>query len=154
MQEFRHVVLSSHGTPGAQAAERAALAWCAPGAMLSQLVVVPELWKGMVGDDWLNNASTREAYGRHVERQLEREIATEVQRVRMQAEQRGLRYACRTVLGAPAACLVAYCRELAPELVVIGAPRPRGTAGLRSRMQMEVLVRGLAAPLVVVPLSG
>jgi nucleotide-binding universal stress UspA family protein len=154
MPEYRHVVLASHGTPGAQAAERAALVLCARGATLSQLVVVPELWKGMMGDDWLNNASTRDAYGRHVERQLESEIATHVQRVRTQAEALGLRYRCRTVLGAPAACLVAYCRELVPELVVIGAPRPKGAAGLRSRMEMEVLVRALTAPLFVVPLTA
>jgi nucleotide-binding universal stress UspA family protein len=55
------------------------------------------------------------------------------------------------VLGAPAPCLVAFCREIAPELVVIGAPRPKGETGLRSRMAMEVLARGLAAPMLVVP---
>ena len=43
-----------------------ALALAAPGARLSQLVVVPDFWKGMMGDDWLNNASTRDEYGRHV----------------------------------------------------------------------------------------
>jgi len=34
---------------------------------------------------------------------------------------------------------------------VIGAPRPRGHAGLRSRMDLETLVRGLGIPLVVIP---
>lgn len=151
MPEYRHVVLASHGTPGAQAAERAALILCARGAALAQLVVVPEFWKGMMGDDWLNNASTRDAYGKHVERQLEGEIAAHLHRVRVQAEELGLRYTCRTVVGLPAPCLVAYCRELAPELVIIGAPRRKGETGLRSRMELEVLVRGLAAPLLVAP---
>jgi nucleotide-binding universal stress UspA family protein len=105
----------------------------------------------MMGDDWLNNASTREVFGKHVERQLEAEIAVQVERVRVQALQLGLRYQCRTVLGKPAECLLAYCRELAPELVVIGTPRPRGVSGLRSRMQLDTLVRALAAPLLVVP---
>ena len=55
-----------------------ALARSAPGGRLSQLVVVPDFWKGMMGDDWLNNATTRDTYGRHVERQLECEIEEEV----------------------------------------------------------------------------
>jgi nucleotide-binding universal stress UspA family protein len=151
MPEYSRIVLASHGTPGGQAAERVALSLCARGASLSQLVVVPDFWKGMMGDDWLNNASTREAYGKHVEHQIEAEIAVQVERVRAQAEQLGLRYQCRTVLGKPAECLLAYSRELAPELVVIGAPRPRGVAGLRSRMQADTLIRALGVPLLIVP---
>ena len=131
-----------------------ALALAAPGALLSQLVVVPDFWKGMMGDDWLNNASTRDEYGRHVERQLEREIEGEVARVRSQAAQAGLRYECRVVLGKPADCLLELAATIKPELVVIGSPRPAATPGLRSRMQVEKLMRGLAAPLLIVPHSG
>jgi len=151
MPQYSCIVLASHGTPGGQAAERVALSLCAYGASLAQLVVVPDFWKGMMGDDWLNNASTREVYGKHVEHQIEAEIAVQVERVRTQALQLGLRYQCRTVLGKPAECLLAYSLELAPELVVIGAPRPKGVSGLRSRMQLDTLVKALAAPLLVVP---
>lgn len=151
MTEYPHIVLASHGTPGAQAAEQAALGLLARGARLSQLVVVPDLWKGMMGDDWLNNASTRDAFGRHVERQLEREIAEQVARVRAQAEARGLRYAVRTELGKPAQCLIAFAAGLRADLVVIGSPRPRGVRGIRSRMDLEALVRALAAPLLIAP---
>lgn len=147
-------MLASHGTPGARCAERAALALCAPGALLSQLVVVPDFWKGMLGDDWLNNASTRDAYGKHVERQIEAEIAVHVDRMRAQTGRQGLRYQARTVLGKPAACLIEYCREVAPDLVVIGAPRPKGAAGLSSRMHVDTLIRALAAPLLIVPARG
>ncbi|TSA11548.1 MAG: universal stress protein [Betaproteobacteria bacterium] len=151
MTEYSRIVLASHGTPGGQAAERAALALCARGASLRQLVVVPDFWRGMMGDDWLNNASTRETYGRHVEHQIEAEIAVQVARVRTKATQLGLNYQCRTVLGKPAECLLAYSLEFAPELVVIGAPRPKGTTGLRSRMHLETLVRALGARLLIVP---
>ena len=151
MTEYSRIVLASHGTAGGQAAERAALSLCVRDGALSQLVVVPDFWKGMMGDDWLNNASTRATYGKHVENQIEAEIAVQVERVRAQAQQLGLRYQCRTVLGKPAECLLAYARELAPELVVIGAPRPRGVTGLRSRMHLETLVRALAVPLLIVP---
>ena len=151
MPEYTHIVLASHGTPGGQAAERVALALLPSGARLSQLVVVPDFWKGMMGDDWLNNASTRDAFGRHVERQLEREIAEQVARVRAQAGERGLRYESRIELGKPADCLIEFAGELGPDLVVIGSPRPRGVQGLRSRMDLETLVRALAAPLLIAP---
>jgi nucleotide-binding universal stress UspA family protein len=105
----------------------------------------------MMGDDWLNNAATRDTYARHLERQLEREIETEVARVREAAAERGLRYERRLVLGKPAECLLEAAASLKPDLVVIGSPRPPRVRGLRSRMQLETLVRSLAAPLLVVP---
>ena len=131
-----------------------ALTLAAPGALLSQLVVVPDFWKGMMGDDWLNNAATRDEYGRHVERQLEREIEAEVARLRSQAAQAGLRHERRVELGKPAECQVEAAALLRPDLVLIGSPRRAGTRGLRSRMQIETLTRGLAAPLLIVPHPG
>jgi len=151
MTEFAHIVIASHGTPGAQAAEQAALAWCRAGGRLSHLVVVPDLWRGMMGDDWLNNASTRDTYGKYVESELQREIDVHVGRLRSQAAAAGIAYEFRVVLGKPTECLLAFSREAAPDLVVIGAPRPKGITGLRSRMHPEQLAGALAMPLLVVP---
>lgn len=151
MLRCAHILLASHGTPGARAAEQLALSLAPSGGRLEQLVVVPDLWKGMMGDDWLNNASTRDIYARHVEGQLQREIDEEVTRVRTQAQERGLQYAHRIVLGKPAECLLALAGELHPDLIVIGAPRPPNVRGLRSRMQLDVLMRGIVAPILVAP---
>ena len=151
MPEFAHVLIASHGTPGAQAAERAALALCRPGARLSHLIVVPDFWRGMMGDDWLNNAATRDTYGRHIENQLQRETQSHIDRLRGQASAAGLDYEFRVVLGKPTECLIAYGAQVAAELVVIGAPRPRGTLGLRSRMHPERLSGALQVPLYIAP---
>lgn len=105
----------------------------------------------MMGDDWLNNASTRDAYARHVESQLENEIEEEVARVRSDAAARGLRYSRQIVVGRPAECLVDCAARLRPDLIVIGSPRPPRTKGLRSRMDPDALLRGLAVPLLVIP---
>ena len=105
----------------------------------------------MMGDDWLNNSSTRDAYARHVESQLEREIEEEVARVRSAAATRGLRYARRIVVGRPAECLVECALALGPDLVVIGSRRPARAKGVRSRMDPETLLRGLQVPLLVIP---
>jgi hypothetical protein len=57
MKPARAILLASHGTPGARAAEAAAFDLCAQEGRVHHLVVVPDFWKGMLGDDWLNNAA-------------------------------------------------------------------------------------------------
>lgn len=151
MTEFTHILIASHGTLGAQAAERAAFAMCRAGGRLSHLIVVPDLWRGMMGDDWLNNASTRDVYGKYVENELRRENQLHIDRVRSQALAQDLTYDFRVVLGKPTQCLLALSREATPDLVVIGASRPKGVSGLRSRMHPEQLAGALAMPLLVAP---
>ena len=151
MLKAERVLIASHGTPGACAAERAALDVAAPAATIFHLVVVPDFWKGMMGDDWLNNASTRAAYGRHVESQLAREI--EQHRLALEQEVRagGRRYEMKAVLGKPDYALLEHAAAIRPDLVVIGSPRPPGMPGLRSRMRVEKLTGALGVPLLVVP---
>ena len=154
MLQSQRVLIASHGTPGARAAERVALTLAAPGATIFHLVVVPDFWRGMMGDDWLNNASTRAAYGRYVEAELAREI--EEHRAALEREVRagGRRYEMKVVLGQPDAALLDYAATLQPDIVVIGAPRPKGAPGLRSRMRVDKLAGALGAPLLVVPHPG
>lgn len=151
MPEFAHILLASHDTPGARAAEKAAFELGCPRGRLSHLIVVPDLWRGMMGDDWLNNATTRDTYGKYVENQLQREIQSHIDRIRPAALACSFAYEFKVMLGKPTECLLAYCREISPALVVIGAPRPQGLLGLRSRMYPERLVASLAMPLFIVP---
>jgi len=151
MLKTGHILLASHGTPGARAADAVAINLCQPETELFHLTVVPDLWRGMMGDDWLSNASTREVYGKHIESELAREIEEHRRDVEAAIAARGARYQVRTVIGKPAACLIECAAEVRPDLVVIGAPRPRGSPGLRSRMAIADLVKALTAPLLVVP---
>ena len=151
MFQPQRILLASHGTAGARAAEGTALALATPGGTVFHLTVVPDFWRGMMGDDWLNNVATRDAYCRHVETQLAREVEAHQRDLEARVRATGARYAARVVLGKPADCLLAFAAETDAQLVVIGSPRPRGVTGLRSLMQMERLVKGLAAPLLVVP---
>ncbi|OHC76311.1 MAG: hypothetical protein A3B62_06350 [Rhodospirillales bacterium RIFCSPLOWO2_01_FULL_65_14] len=149
------VLVASHGTAGAVQAEKAALDLCAAqGARLFHLVVVPDFWKGMTGDDWLNNAASRIRFGRYVENELEREIAEHAARLAEQAEKRGVAFGHGFALGKPAECLIEAARAGKYDLAVIGSPRPKGTPGFRSRMVLETLVKGLGLPLLVVPHPG
>lgn len=146
------ILLASHGTTGARAADRAALDLCQPHtAEIIHLTVVPDLWYGMMGDDWLNNVATRDAYCRHVESQLEREITAHRETLESLAAARHARYRAEVTIGAPTECLLAYTNQYDPDIVVVGSRRPRGTPGLRSRMDVDTLLARLASPLLIVP---
>ncbi len=149
--QYLNVLVASHGTPGAVAAESLSLDLCAAGGTLYHLLVVPDLWQGMMGDDWLNNARTRVAFGEYLEGELSREVAEHQTRISQAAAARGLVYRPELRQGDPADCLIAYARKTDCELLVVGAPRPKDTPGLRSRLRLEPLVRALTVPLIVAP---
>ena len=146
----RTLLLAHHGTPGAEQAAALALSLAMPGqTRIVHLYVVPDFWGGMQGDDWLNNAWTRDAFGRHVEGQLEADAREQLRSVAERCATQGIECASRLAYGKPAECLLAAARECDAELVVIGPPRPKGTPGLRSRMDLDRLARGLGVPLMV-----
>ncbi len=146
------IILASHGTPGARAAEAAALAEAARlGADIAHLYVVPDFWRGMRGDDWLNNTITQQAFGGYIESELAREARAEISRLAQAARDAGVKLASRAMFGSPADCLLRFATEEAAGLVIIGAPRRKGETGYSSRMKLEPLVRGLAMRLMIVP---
>jgi len=145
------ILLAYHGTDGAKRAE--ALAYqiiSREGGRIVHLLVVPEdVWVGMQGDDWLNNASTRDTYGSYVEGVLEKDAAEQVAAVEAHCKQHGLIYTPILRKGDPAECLVAAARDQKVDLVVIGPPRSKKESGLRSRMDLDKLGRGLSVPYLV-----
>ena len=151
MLKPKHILLASHGTDGARAAERLAYTFCGPGTILHHLIVVPDFWKGTMGDDWLNNASTRAVFGRYVESQLEQEIRAHLKRMLRETARRKIRYRYEIAQGKPADCLVKRAAKGPVDLIVLGTPRPRGTAGLRSHMLEEKIFKSLKAPVLVAP---
>ena len=67
----RRILLASHGTAGARAADRAALEFCRePGAALYHLTVVPDLWLGMMGDEGRASRAEIAAVATDVERHV------------------------------------------------------------------------------------
>lgn len=146
----RALLLAHHGTAGAERALDLALSLAVPGTTrILHLYIVPDFWAGMQGDDWLNNAWTRDAFGRHVEGQLESDAREQMRGVAERCAAQGIECTQQLRYGKPADCLLAAARECDAELVVIGPPRPKGTLGLRSRMDLDRLARGLAVPFMV-----
>lgn len=150
MQAPSVLLLCHHGTEGAALAEQLAYEVASPDqTTIVHCLVVPELWAGMQGDDWLNNASTRDTFAHYVEELLENDAKRELAAVAARCAGRGLAYKAVVRFGDPAECAVAIAAGEKADLVVIGPPRPKGTLGLRSRMDLERLVRGLACPLLI-----
>lgn len=146
------LLLCHHGTHGALAAETLAYELALPGTtILVHCLVVPELWAGMQGDDWLNNASTRDAFGTYLEGMLEGDARRELAAVAARCKERGVTYESVMRLGNPAETVLAVAGEVGADLVVIGSPRRKGEEGLRSRMELETLVRNLRCPLLIAP---
>jgi len=151
MTEFRNILLASHGTTGAQAAEKTAIQLSSRGGSIHHLIVVPEFWKGMMGDDWLNNGITRDVFANHLETQLGREIDEHIKRFSTDASQAGIKYIPAIMVGKPEECLLETSKQQDFDLVIMGSPRPRGMKGLRSRLKPEPLVQSLRARLLIVP---
>jgi nucleotide-binding universal stress UspA family protein len=150
MNAANQILLASHGTEGAMAAEEMAIKVCHKGARIHHLIVVPSLWEGMTGDDWLNNGSTRNTFRRYLESELGREVDEHIQRVRGLAEEHELEYTNEMVVGEPDDCLLKAAQKEPFDLVIMGSPRPKGKTGLRSRMATNV-TRGLPIPVLMVP---
>jgi len=151
MLKTKHILLASHDTAGARAAEQLAFSLCGAGATLHHLIVVPEFWKGTMADDWLNNASTRETFGRYLESQLEQEIRTHLQRMSRETEKREIKYQYEITQGKPTECLIKRAATGPVDLIVMGSLRPKRNTGLRSRMLDESIFRKVNVPLLIAP---
>jgi nucleotide-binding universal stress UspA family protein len=147
----KRILLASHGTRGARAAERVALGFCRSGVKLTHFIVVPDFWKGMMGDDWLNSGRAREIYGRYVETQLEDEVRTHFRRLEKQVRAKRARYEPKLSFGKPAECLLTELRAARVDLAILGSLRPKRESGLRSRMLTEDVLRTTRTPLLIVP---
>lgn len=151
MLKTKHILLASHGTDGARAAEKLAYSFCGADTTLHHLVVVPDFWKGTMGDDWLNNASTRETFGKYLESQLEQEIRAHLKRMLRETERREIKYEYEIVQGKPAECLVKRAATGPVDFIVMGSLRPKRNTGLRSRMLDESIFRKITVPVLIAP---
>ena len=150
MINSKTLLLAHHGTEGAFLAESLAFDIAIPEhTLVVHLLVVPDLWEGMQGDDWLLSASTRDDFGRYVEGILEAEVKKQFIALEARCGERGITYKPVMRLGDPAECLLELAAKESVSVVVIGPPRPKGVTGLRSRMDLEKLARGLHVPLMI-----
>ncbi len=151
MLKVKHILLASHDTDGAHAAEKLAYTFCNTDTILHHLIVVPDFWKGTMGDDWLNNASTRETFGNYLESQLEQEVRAHIKRMLQETGQSKITYEYEIVQGKPTECLITCAAKGPVDLIVMGSHRPKAKTGLNSRMLDDSIFREIHVPLLVAP---
>ena len=144
------ILLGHHGTDGARLAEKVAFDVAVPErTLIVHLLIVPDLWEGMQGDDWLNNASTRDTFGRYVEGLLEKDAAEQLRALETRCAERKLAYKSVLRVGDPTECFIEVTAQEQATLAIIGPPRPKGMLGYRSGIKLEPLARQLRAPLII-----
>ena len=150
---FKHILLCTHGTPGARQAEDFVFNHLGPGlapARITVLTVVNQDWSVMTGDDWLNASATRNAFRRHVDRQLAAEIAADWQRIRTTyppARTAGF----KRIFGPVEATFAEAAQALGCDLIVIGPYQQKQGRGFKARLRNKVLHPLLNVPLMVAP---
>lgn len=151
MQEVKSILLASHGSDGACAAEQRALEYCSAGVTLLHLVVVPEFWEGMTGDDWLNNGEVRNTFRRYLESELEKEVEENLVRVQEAVEATSAIYQYVLRQGKPDQCLLDVVAEADADRLIMGGLRPKKVTGLKSRMLTDKLLRELDIEMDIIP---
>ena len=145
------VLLASHGTPGAQAAEHALFNMQLANTEVVHLYVIPDFWEHMLGDDWLNNQITQERFGNYLESELMHEAKITINRVGTAFKKRNI--TCNNLLlyGDPEQSLLDTCEKYDFKFIVTGSPRPRFLTGLQSRMTTHALIKTLTTSHLQIP---
>lgn len=148
---MQRILLASHGTVGARAAEQAVLTRLNAGDELIHLMVVPEFWDGMPAEEGSPNTGSSEVFGEYVEDLMEQQARDTFARVGEIARQRGIVYESRLVYGKPAYVMLEAVADISPDYVITGSPRPKHQDGLHSKMITESLLRSMVIPLLIIP---
>jgi len=152
MNNISKILLASHNSTGAKAAESLAIQTAElTHARIKHLIIVPEFWQWMTGDDWLNNAHTQKEYGNYVESELEREIIEHIERLKPIMLEKNIEYSYQLAKGAPDKMLLQQVEKEDYDLVVIGSPRPKGVDGLNSKLLSKSLPSQINIPLLIAP---
>lgn len=138
---FKKLLLCSHGTKGAQKAERFVLQnllkHVAPEDVII-LTIIDKDWSEMSTDDWLNTSTTRTQFKDYVQEQLGREIEEDWQRIRNEHPDS---VHCRfiKVVGGIEQTIAEVAGKMECDLIVLGpySKKPR-------RLTSVIMERGLA----------
>lgn len=138
---FTKILLCTHGSKGAQKAEKFVfekLLTSLSAEQVTVLTVIDKDWSGMSSDDWLNTSTTRTQFKDYVQEQLSREIEDDWKRIR---ELYPSSEKCRfmKVVGGIEETIAEVAEKLECDLVILGPynKKPR-------RLTSVIMEKGLA----------
>jgi nucleotide-binding universal stress UspA family protein len=147
---MKHILLTTHGTPGARKAEVLAREWADRyGAKVTILSIINEAWGDMTCDDWLNTSTTRNTFGSYVAGEISREIGTLWDRLRQEFQ--GVDIDFLSQAGKLEEVLAEAAREVDADVVIMGAWQQEQAPGFKDRFENRRLHPQMPCPLVVAP---
>jgi len=150
---FQHILLCTHGTAGAQKAEKLVFEQLLknfPETRLTILTIINADWKLMTGDDWLNTSRTRMQFLDHVDGQLTREIEADWERIKT-AYPQSTEHRFIEVVGYVEETITEVARRQECDLIVIGPYQKTRSRGFRDRIKNEKFHPLLPCPLLIAP---
>jgi nucleotide-binding universal stress UspA family protein len=152
---FKKILLATHGTKGAQAAEDLSVELAREqGATLLCIHVVNEDWKWMTGDDWLNTSASRNRFARHVEDELAGEAEVIRARVAEKAAESSVPVAFEKTVGNPGKVILEAASGTGADLIVMGSRQKRQDEGFKSRISWDKLFVESTVPIILAPPVG
>ena len=148
---YQHILLCTHGTPGARKAEELVfekLLPALPDAKITVLTVFNEDWALMTGDDWLNTSKTRNTFRSHVESQLARETEAHWRTIRERYPAANDHHFMH-VFGPVEATFAEVALKRRCDLVVIGPWQKKMAKGFKHRVKPDKLHPNLSVPLLI-----
>ncbi len=155
---FTNVLLCTHGTAGAQKAEKYVfekLLVQNPETRLTVLTIIDKDWSVMTGDDWLNTSGTRNRFFDYVDEQLGHEIDEDWQRIKdTYTVPDSVRF--MNITGNIEETMCEVATELNSDVIVIGCYQKKPfrltslkmSPGLAARISNEKLHHQLPCPLL------
>ena len=144
-------LLASHGSTGGIAAEQAAIHICQLGDEIDHLYVIPDWWKGMTGDDWLNNGVSRNRFRNYLSEQLWQESQRVIKRIQEQCKRNSVRYNSLIQIGRSDQIFQQAAESKDYTKLIIGEHRPKYSDGLYDRMLTSAIRKQFATRLEVIP---
>ncbi|CCH49277.1 universal stress protein [Pseudodesulfovibrio piezophilus] len=147
---MKHILLATHGTPGARKAEQLTKAWAGLyGARVTVLSIINEAWGDMTCDDWLNTSATRNTFGSYVAG----EIAKEINAVwtRLKDDFAGVEIDFLSKGGKLEDVLAEAAAKVNADVAIMGAWQKVQAPGFRDRFENKRLHPQMPCPLVVAP---
>ena len=147
---MKHILLATHGTPGARKAETLAREWADKyGAKVTILSIINEAWGDMTCDDWLNTSTTRNNFGSYVAGEIAKEIDGVWTRIREDFD--GVEIDFLSKGGKLEDVLAEACEKVNPDVAIMGAWQKNQAPGFRDRLENKRLHPQMPCPLVVAP---
>ncbi len=147
---MKHILLATHGTPGARKAEVLARQWAEMyDAKVTVLSIINEAWGDMTCDDWLNTSTTRNNFASYVSS----EIANEIQAVwdRLREDFAGVDIEFLSKSGKLDNALAEAAEKIDADVAIMGAWQKVQAPGFRDRFENKRLHPQMPCPLVVAP---